>query len=154
MSINVHRLEFANLSGGGYQVVIDGGGAGKTKYFSDAKHGGKKHAERAANSYRDALVRLANGRHEVPDSRNKSGVRGVRIIWKETKKGWAYLYVQSLYRTDEGEFKLKAFSIEKHGPEHAIREAVRLRRFSEPVANKAVQTLMRLYKKEINSAGA
>jgi hypothetical protein len=47
MTVSRHRLNF-KMGGGGYQLVIDHGGAGNTMYFSDSEYGGRAGASKVS----------------------------------------------------------------------------------------------------------
>jgi hypothetical protein len=55
--VRIHRLEF-DKGGCGFQVVMKGGGTGRTLYFSDGKYGSKRKAQDAAHDCAAALTLL------------------------------------------------------------------------------------------------
>lgn len=134
--------------GGGWQLRLGAGGAGRTKFFADGRHGGSDAAKLAAEEQRRAALAHPNFQppQQVPSKHNTSGVRGVRFIWRSSRTGWAYLYVDVMWRTKNG-MRRTCYSLNKNGAEGAIRMALAKRGYGPELVESSVQKLLALYSK-------
>jgi hypothetical protein len=103
-----------------------------TKYFADAKHGGKERALQVAIEYRDRAMRaISSGRMDLPAAQtrpNTSGFVGVtrgRTLYKD---GRAYCYWVAEWIPAPGmRPKRRKFSVDRYGEAEAKALAVEAR---------------------------
>ena len=109
----------------------------KSKFFNDAKYGGKDKALEAAKKYRDQIekkvpVLTKEQRYRIKTSRNKSGVIGVHKTnsTSKDKRGRAYTYtfwVANWLDPVSGKRSHRSFAISKYGEAEALRLALKAR---------------------------
>lgn len=116
----------------GWEVKIHRRGESVHKFFGDLKWGGKTKALKAAQAFRDEVLRKLKpySRVEIAKSktsRNKSGIVGVRRIDKARKKNgntyWSTFWEAS-WSPEPGVHKHKLFSVQKYGERQAKRLAM------------------------------
>ena len=104
----------------GHQLRIDGGGPGKSRYFSSRKHGSADHALRAARQAAEALglppARPMGARrgHRLVSRRNSSGVAGIRFEWVSAASA-PILRVVATWQDRQGQPCRASYSVEHNG---------------------------------------
>ena len=145
---NISRIDIAggkNAKGThGYQVRLMRDGEATSKFFSDSAHGGKAKALKSARTFRDSLVKKLGpadtGPHDLPSSRNTSGIVGVRRreAVRETDEYTYYHYFWEASWTDaSGERQKRNFSVNKYGEAEAKSLAVAARKKGLAAAKRA-----------------
>ncbi len=145
---NISRIDIDGAPGTkgthGYQVRLMRAGKAVSKFFSDSSHKGKAKALAAARAHRDKLVKklgpAESGAHDVPSSRNTSGVVGVRRreAIRETDSYIYYHYFWEASWTDaDGERQKRNFSVNKYGEEEAKTMALAARKKGVAAAKRA-----------------
>ena len=135
---NISRIETKSKAGkvyGGWEVRIQRRGTKNEKFFGDQRYGGKRKSLAAAKQFRDGIEESTErysvkDLSEVPSSRNKSGVVGVRLHKQKDTRGdfeYHYWYWVAQWTNASGKRKTKAFSIHQHGDEKAYKLACQAR---------------------------
>jgi hypothetical protein len=121
----ITRIEYAGGSGGytyGWYVRVPGH---PKRLFTDAAHGGRRPALRAAVSHRDTLpVKQRQKFHVKPSRRNSSGRVGVGL---HISNGRHEGYVAYIGSGQHHTLKARIFTFAKFGP-RALEKAIRQRR--------------------------
>jgi hypothetical protein len=106
----------------GFQVHFDRNGRTWTKFFSDAIHGGKEKARKAARKCRDALEK------KVPASKNPSPLRdnatGYSLRLHKKRNGQTTRYISASVSTGLGKTVRKAFRVENDDMAKAVKAAL------------------------------
>ena len=116
----------------GHQLRIDGGGPGKSRYFSSGKHGGPEQALKAAREHARALglpptrPRGANSVVGRLTRLNTSGVAGIRFDWTPAVSG-SILRVAASWQDTQGRARHTSYSVEHNGLEGALDKAIAAR---------------------------
>ncbi len=145
---NISRIDIdggANAKGThGYQVRVMRKGEATSKFFSDSAHRGKTKALAAARAYRDSLIDelgpADTGPHDIPSSRNSSGIVGVRRreATRDTEEYTYYHYFWEASWTDaDGVRQKRNFSINKYGEQEAKALAIAARKKGLAAAKRA-----------------
>ncbi|MDB4766395.1 AP2 domain-containing protein [bacterium] len=135
---NISRIETKSNAGkvyGGWEVRIQRRGEKTEKFFGDNRYDGKRHALAAAKAFRDEMEESSEKFSvqelaEIPSSRNKSGVVGVRLHKQKDTRGdyeYHYWYWVAQWTDANGRRKTKAFSIHQHGDQEAYNLACKAR---------------------------
>ena len=113
----------------GHQLRIDGGGAGKSRYFSSGKHGGPEQALQAARQHARDLglpPTLPPGGNNVVgrlSKLNTSGVAGIRFTWVAAASG-PILRVVATWQDRRGKSRHTSYSVEHNGLDGALDKAI------------------------------
>lgn len=116
----------------GHQLRIDGGGPGKSRYFSASKHGGPDQALHAARQHAHALglppSQPRGGQSVVGrlTRLNTSGVAGIRFAWTSAVSG-SILRVSASWQDSEGHARHTSYSVAHNGLEGALDKAIAAR---------------------------
>ena len=116
----------------GHQLRIDGGGAGKSRYFSSGKHGGPEQALQAARQYareQGLPPTLPPGGNNVVgrlSKLNTSGVAGIRFTWVAAVSG-PILRVVATWQDQRGRSRHTSYSVEHSGLDGALDKAIAAR---------------------------
>lgn len=104
----------------GHQLRVDGGGAGKSWYFSSGKYGGPElsrlAAERTAHEMRLPKTLPAGG--HIKEGRltklNRTGAAGIRFCWIERQAG-PVLTLVATWTDQNRRSRHRVASVERHG---------------------------------------
>lgn len=126
-----------------YQLRVDGGGPGRSQYFSAAKHGGADRSLRAAHDLiRDLGLPAASrprGGSTVgrPSRLSKTKAPGVRFVWT-TGATAPVLGVVATWTDRNGVCRHTSYSVETNGLEGALDRAIAARTSNgAPAADRA-----------------
>jgi hypothetical protein len=105
----------------GWQVRVRRDGERLSKFFADARHGGREGALEAAVLYRDHLLETL----PEPDARprkawSNTGVVGLSVREKQEGKGGGKVYVQLNWIDGDGRRHGASYSVEKWGLRRAL----------------------------------
>ena len=116
----------------GHQLRVDGGGAGKSWYFSSGKYGGPEQARLAAEKTAGDMrlpKTLPPGGH-IKEGRvtksSRTGVAGIRFCWTECDAGQV-LSVVATWIDSSGRSRHSSASVERHGLAPALDKALAAR---------------------------
>ena len=115
----------------GYQLRIDGGGAGKTKFFAALRLGGPIKALRAANKAAKELGLVKPKRRGGSDAgrvfkHSVTGAPGIRFVWTPGAE-IAVLRVVASWVSKRGIAHSTSYSVEHRGLEGALDLAIKAR---------------------------
>jgi hypothetical protein len=124
-----------NPSSHGWLVRISRNGERIIKFFSDTTYSGKRLAQQAAKNYRDQTLSRLQREGKQPRAkklvarqrRNKTGVIGVCKVNRPRANGTAAEYYLVSWRPQPGVQRATSISIDKYGPELALKKAIALR---------------------------
>lgn len=109
----------------GHQLRIDGGGPGKSRYFSARKHGGADQALHAARQVAGDLglppTRALGARRplHLESRRNSSGAAGIRFEWVSAASA-PILRVVATWQDKHGASRRASYSVEHNGLDGAL----------------------------------
>ncbi len=116
----------------GHQLRVDGGGAGKSWYFSSGKYGGPELSRLAAEkTARDMRLpkTLPPGGH-IKEGRltklNRTGAAGIRFGWIERQMG-PVLTLVATWTDHNGRSRHRVASVERHGLTVALDKVIAAR---------------------------
>lgn len=115
----------------GHQLRFNGGGAGQSKFFAAAKHGGADQARRAAERAARAMgLPQARPRGGSPVGRvlrtNTSSAAGIRFVWTETESA-PVLRVFATWTDQRGHPHSTSYSVTRNGLAGALDKAIAAR---------------------------
>lgn len=115
-----------------YQLRVDGGGPGRSRYFAATKHGGADPSLRAAHDYIRGLGLVPQARPRGgssvgrPSKLTKTGAPGIRFVWTHGAVV-PVLRVVATWIDRDGARRHTSFSVEKNGLEGALDRAIEAR---------------------------
>jgi hypothetical protein len=100
------------------------------KWFTDAAHGGRARARRAAIVWRNGMLLALPPplRISRKDVRNTTGVVGVHLDWCRDKQGHIRYAYRASWPDPSGKTVRHSFAVQKYGEERAVALAARARR--------------------------
>jgi hypothetical protein len=135
---SISRVDHAKKRAYGWLVRVAFHNQMHQKFFSDAAHGGRRAALKAAILWRNRTEKkLGKPRTErkiaMPTARNTSGVMGIRLTTKAmTRDGSKHGPVYEVWWFPKpGVIRKTSFSIYKYGRREAFRRALALRQAGE-----------------------
>lgn len=137
--VNITRIDIGDPPHGthAWEVRIRRRGKRIEKTFSDSPFGGKKKALAAAAQFRDKALKQMKPYSKaellrIPNSDNKSGIRGVRLkenFIKKNDRTYRYVAWEAMWcPKGDGRPKKLAFSVARYGNEKALRLAIAARK--------------------------
>lgn len=136
----VSRIDQASRNTHGWYVRVSFDGKKRSKFFSDAAHGGKEEALGRAVGWRDEVEReLGKPRTNrlviSRNPRNRSGITGVqrktRIVKTENGERVSRNVYEVTWNPEPGRMSRIWVSIDEYGEEAAFRKACAIRREKE-----------------------
>lgn len=115
----------------GHQLRIDGGGAGRSRFFGAGKHGGpdgaRRAAERAAKSMGLPKTQERGGSEQGRlQHGSATGVAGIRFEWTERLSGMV-LRVVATWTDRQGALRHTSYSVQRNGLDGALDKAIKAR---------------------------
>jgi len=114
----------------GYQLRVNGGGPGLSKFFAAKKLGGEAKALRAARKFaRDNNLPKTKPRGGSPEGRPMRTTQvepGIRFVWSKTA-ATQVLQVHATWRLRDGTPRHTHFSVQRNGVEGALDLAIAAR---------------------------
>lgn len=115
-----------------FQVRVNGGGPGLTKYFSVRTHGGKRKAMRSARAQLEALgvpARRRRGGSQLGrlTARSVSGAAGIRFVWIDRALGTPVVGVAVSWVDPDGRPRQTVRRTDSNGDAPAIDLAIQRR---------------------------
>ena len=140
----------------GHQLRIDGGGAGRSKFFGSGRYGSPEKARRAAEREARSLgLPKARERGGSPEGRvlrtSTTGAAGIRFVWSEGVLH-PVLRVLVSWTDRKGTARNTSYSVERNGLEGALDKALKARTSCGAVMPDRKALLRRL--KRVYRAGA
>lgn len=131
-SYAIARIDLSGAGTHGWQVRLQRRGVKYAKYFSDRLHGGEREAFKAAQGWRDRLLRRLESEESVRicrrSARNSSGVVGVSKVTVVAATGAEYQFWQATWSPEPGQRRCIKYSVRRYGDERAFEMAVQARR--------------------------
>ena len=115
----------------GYQLRVNGGGAGNTKFFATKKHGGQAKARRGAEQLVRSLglprsQKAGGSKQGRLLSTNATGAAGIRFVWS-TGALTPTLRVIATWIDKGGKPRHTSYSVERNGLDGALDKAIKAR---------------------------
>lgn len=143
----------------GYQLRVDGGGAGNSKFFASLKYGGPHAALEAAHAFikERGLPPPTGVRGGSETGRTnkltRTGVAGIRFVWVPSTFGPPILRVYATWTDKTGRLRSTSYSVEKNGMSGALDKAIAARTSAgAPLPSK--RALLAMLRREFETGSA